>query len=370
MKRLYRLLAATLAVCLIMGSAGFSGVIGGAVAGGTDASGFLGINGKRGKEKSEDGFLYRILKNSGYAIITGYAGRAPSEIKIPIELGGADVAAIDKGAFSGQPITRAEIPGNVIYISDGAFDRNPVTTILGYNGTEALSYAKREGFLSKNLSKLYFTDGVIDFSDIKPNGYKYLSKSALRMGALESARLSVGDIFFLPADVVYPMGEAFCVKTIDYMDGERLIGIEKADPVKTITRVKVKDDNMTPVLDKIEVLSPGVTIGNYGAGGAKAKGVIGTFGVPLEINFEWKTDDNETIKVNGPIAWSSTLSADVDFTFPFFNINAFEWKHVQNVTNNIKVSIENETTLKKCKNFSKDLIRVPFASAKTDATPL
>lgn len=157
---------------------------------------------------------------SGRAVLIAYHG-TESTITVPYSVGGSVVSAIGAG-FLGENciVNRVVIPGNVTSIDDHAF-ADATITIEGWNGTEALRFAKKKGYSVINRSNVTaegFTDDTIDFSYLDAGRIVALNETEISMSVLELELLYVGASFYSP-------------------DDERVYLVESVDESKGIARV-------------------------------------------------------------------------------------------------------------------------------------
>lgn len=72
---------------------------------------------KQGLERAEGNWLFVVLPEENWAVVTGYEGAALDRLSVPDLLDGADTVGISAGALADlSGVSTVEIPGNVLAI--------------------------------------------------------------------------------------------------------------------------------------------------------------------------------------------------------------------------------------------------------------
>lgn len=194
----------------------------------------------------DEHWIYKI--EQGYAVVLGYDDTIVTKLAIPSELGGYPVNGIGDKAFAqNTQLTQVRVHGNVVHISDTAFDGIKVK-LLGYNGTEVLQYAKNHNLTSENLTSLdnfILKDPVIDYSYADMDRFQYDSATSIRIRPAEAAQLDVGDMFYLPkryGDLVVIYKVTRLTVGTDWVT----VTVEEASAEECLIEITMTDTQLTP----------------------------------------------------------------------------------------------------------------------------
>ena len=139
---------------------------------------------------------YVLLDEGRYAVITGHSGSDAQKLSAPAMLGGADVVGLAAGALADHTALESlALPGNLMAIGGGAIPGGVV--VEGYNASYAQDWARSNRYAFRSLSQWDFMDGVVDYADIRGDAFVRVSRSEVRLRALEASRLQAGSLFFL-----------------------------------------------------------------------------------------------------------------------------------------------------------------------------
>lgn len=148
-----------------------------------------------GEEEEYDEWSYALRETDGYAVITGYMGKANNILTIPQYVNGIAVVGIGDNALADIEIDKIAVHGNIMYIADNAFgDRKP--EIQALTGSYALYYASQNGFDYNVPTDYELVADVIDYTDSVQGSVTRRGDQYVCLDKLEGMRLNVGSIFF------------------------------------------------------------------------------------------------------------------------------------------------------------------------------
>lgn len=217
------------------------------------------VSAKAGDIHDEGPWQYVLIRDQNYAVITGHIDQGSDLIDIPARLGGADVVALLGGVFAGHDsLQQVSFPVNLYYAAVDALPRG--VTVWGYHGNYGQRWAASYRHAFRDMSELYFVQGVIDMTGIEKTNFVRVSASLIRMRSLEAARLQTGTVFFLidpsnPYQVSY-----YQVKQIEEADENGFVSIACVTPdiSRVIDHMQVTDAPMMADMSTLH-LADGVT---------------------------------------------------------------------------------------------------------------
>ena len=192
------------------------------------------------EEENADGgpWHYRIQEN-GWAIVTGFEDPEAVTVRVPSMLDDHPVAGLDSGVFSGcGKINYIILPMGVVQIDDQAFAgvKDQVTVQAAF-GSRALSWAKAHGLAARTGNSLYFTDVVIDFSDVRSGALKVTGAQAV---ITEPEAINVAE-----GNIIFTKHAAWRVDSLIREEGRIVAQISEPEARETMTRIKADISRMS-----------------------------------------------------------------------------------------------------------------------------
>jgi hypothetical protein len=175
------------------------------------------------ERKEADNFWYNETQYG--AVITGWKGGS-TRLRIPAELGGKPVKAIDKGVFREKKLAAVQLPNSLTYIGEDAFRENELAGVtfpagLTYIGSSALGGNQLTSVVIPN-GVTYIGDRAFGLVDIH-SAYGEGPSNKLTSVTIGSGVTYIGDNAFsgnrltsisIPGSVTYIGGEAFAFNQI------------------------------------------------------------------------------------------------------------------------------------------------------------
>ena len=242
-----------------------------------------------------DSVWQTVIQEDQTVAITGYAGDSSGDIQVPDIVDGHAVTAIESGAFlnlsNGTQIT---IPMRVTRIADDAFPDN--VTIVAYNGSEALDYARRTGTDYQNLSSLDFQDEVVDLSDLELTA----KGNKLIMSEADAMALEEGDTVYLANKEGTLEAHTYTVEDIAYSGEEANVSLQKRNGLDQVKSYHVSIHNQPLTDAKFSPASRNVIIDNLEEGPTCSK--------KIEMNCTLAG-----IQTKLTLTYSATIDASYDY---------------------------------------------------------
>ncbi|MDI9520778.1 MAG: leucine-rich repeat protein [Bacillota bacterium] len=300
-------------------------------------------------------WVYR-LDSQGFAEVLGHADQRAANLSIPAVLGGAWVDGIGSWAFSRHSaLAQLEVHGNVLSIAPSAFEGGSRPELAAYNGAEALRFAREQGLPCLSRSEFFFEDNVIDWSDIDRSHYHLINDSALLLHGLETRRVKVGSIIYLPRSEAQPQGMPYKVVGIAKEGVRYRLSLIKPQINEVIYRLVAKAENIRPDFANAQILASGVTVIKDNTPAMRITNFSESYKIAIDfenikgiisLNFKSKVDIDYNLKQN---KWNRFLF-ETEETKEF--ILDFEVKEEVEGFNIEYINTE--------RNYDLDLVRLPF----------
>ena len=274
-------------------------------------------------ELTSGGWRYRVCAD-GYIELLGYTDAFATTLTLPAALEGAWVVRIAENGFAeNAALSDVTIPAQISEIPDSAFSHNASLTIHAYNGTAALLFANKRGFVQDNRSEFDFFEDILDLSEMKSAQWS-LSGSSVTFEAPYSRMLRAGMKVYLPRKGELTNG--LPVRIVSCADGTA--SYEELNFADAIRSFDVQNVQLTPDVENIQILAEGVELDPTTARGT----VTATGSVPLMFTLNFEV--NEILSVSGSISYTPSLSASVDYGF--FKLNEFTYENKSTISYEIK----------------------------------
>ena len=296
-------------------------------------------------ELTSGGWRYRVCAD-GYIELLGYTDASATTLTLPAALEGAWVVRIAENGFAeNAALSDVTIPAQISEIPDSAFSHNASLTIHAYNGTAALLFANKRGFVQDNRSEFDFFEDILDLSEMKSAQWS-LSGSSVTFEAPYSRMLRAGMKVYLPRKGELTNG--LPVRIVSCADGTA--SYEELNFADAIRSFDVQNVQLTPDVENIQILAEGVELDPTTARGT----ITGSFSAPLKFNLKFKV--NERMSVSGSFSYTPSMSVSLDYGFFKLNELAYESK--------VAISYEMKITGKTQKILAQSikLARVPMVS--------
>lgn len=146
--------------------------------------------------RSDEVWEYKIDEN-GWASITSVKETETEKLVIPEKLDGLIVAGIDRDAFVAcTRLSSLTVPLSVVFIDDGAFNGvSEQVCVHGEYGSEVARFANAHGIPFEANTTLYFTDRVIDFTNIRKDAFT-VNENVITIDGPEGLLIDEGSIIF------------------------------------------------------------------------------------------------------------------------------------------------------------------------------
>ena len=296
-------------------------------------------------ELTSGGWRYRVCAD-GYIELLGYTDASATTLTLPAALEGAWVVRIAENGFAeNAALSDVTIPAQISEIPDSAFSHNASLTIHAYNGTAALLFANKRGFVQDNRSEFDFFEDILDLSEMKSAQWS-LSGSSVTFEAPYSRMLRAGMKVYLPRKGELTNG--LPVRIVSCADGTA--SYEELNFADAIRSFDVQNVQLTPDVENIQILAEGVELDPTTARGT----ITGSFSAPLKFNLKFKV--NERMSISGSFSYTPSMSVSLDYGFFKLNELAYESK--------VAISYEMKITGKTQKILAQSikLARVPMVS--------
>ncbi len=301
---------------------------------------------KQGIEQSS-GCWHYVLREDGYAVITGYDGD-DADVMVPYVLDGYDVVGIASGALTGRE--RVKLHVNIFTIDDDAFvsdsaGNRSLPEIVAPNGSYGLWWADHNGYVYSTGKDYELVPGVIDYTDVLDGRVQKRGDSHVAFHQTEALPLKVGSLLFMRD--AREMEFFFRVTELTNSEDTVIASVEIPEVADTFINY---DTTVEVVMtEKDFIPAEGVTVGETAASGKTISSGNDDNSIPINLEISSvtpKIGNNKSTKCTVTGSVTGTIVNKVTYTLQVRNGEITKAEIIKRDGFELTVSVSDKTTVK------------------------